>query len=185
MKAPIGLGDALREWRLSQLTELRSSVSCEEVSLAHGCAFELCELALASINNFSDQQATESWKGVFCSTVSTLAVHRKPDALAMLKHLNERVAPAEITLKFRIYEALMWFDEERANAIELMLTMSLPPDLLKIRDYHLEAFLEKPPSFRVRNRERRRVVDMLLATPIEYSTKKSERSITSWLKTVD
>lgn len=86
-------------------------------------------------------------------------------------------------MKFRTYQALMWFDEERAASIEKMLPLQLPADLLTDRDLHLQAFLQIPLTSSKDSLDRSRIVSRLIESPISYSTKRAERTITRLLKT--
>lgn len=181
MIAPKKLGDALNRWSISRLPQAHHSPSKEEVALAHGCAFEMSELALHTISVLEDPRAIQSWRGVFCSHVGTLAMYGTEETRAQLKMLELRVPPEEVSLRFRTLEALMWFDEERSKALEKMLTLPLPKHLMKVRDYHLEAYLEQPPTFPVDPDERRHLVARLMESQIEYSTKKAQRAITRLL----
>ena len=103
------------------------------------------------------------------------------ETLAQLKKFEEKTAIEDASVRFRTLEALMWFDEERASALEKILTLPLPKHLMKVRDYHLEAYLEEPPTFPVDPDERRHLVARLMESQIEYSTKKAQRAITRLL----
>ncbi len=181
MIAPKRLGEALNLWSISRLPQAEHSPSTGEIALAHGCAFEVSELALQAISILEDLRAIQSWRDVFCSHVGTLAMYGTEETLAQLKMLESRVPPEEVSLRFRTLEALMWFDEERSKALVKMLSLPLPKHLMKVRDYHLEAYLEEPPTFPVDPDERRHLVTRLLESRIEFSTKKAGRAITQWL----
>ena len=181
MIAPKQLGDALNRWSISRLPQARHSPSKEEVALAHGCAYEICDLALLAMKSLTETRAIQSWRDVFCLNIGILAMYGTEETLAQLKKFEEKTAIEDASVRFRTLEALMWFDEERASALEKILTLPLPKHLMKVRDYHLEAYLEEPPTFPVDPDERRHLVARLMESQIEYSTKKAQRAITRLL----
>ncbi len=172
MKITPLLGNALIHWRLARTPEADYCPNEDELRLAHSIAWELCELSLNEIRGDASEPTKDTWRDVFVVSVPTLAVFGTPDSCSLLMALEQRTSGLhESHLLFRVLVALLSFQPERVRAMERILDMELPHDLMKTRDYLLEAVLESPSTLPVSDAERRHIARTAQNKIRRYSTK--------------